>query len=155
MVKYLISSLLTCVLSLCLVSGCGAEERYDEEDESTPILYPSELAEVVSVVVTLPSDDINAGPDGDERLIGYPDCRPFFMTPQIVERYLSAAHKIDERDYMHTIIWAPCRASGTVLFADGKEAEWRIMQSGGGRLDFSDGSAEYLYCDKCPPPFVN
>jgi len=134
----------------------ATDSQYEQfnDDDPLPTLYPTELPDVLEVKVLIASEDINAAEDGNPALIGSPDCSLFQVTPALMKSYFSKTSKISDADFMHRISWASCRASGTVMFSDGKEAEWRVMQSSGGILVFPDGERMYLFCEKCSDPFV-
>jgi hypothetical protein len=84
------------------------------------------------------------------------DCRRFQLSARTVRRYFSRAMRVPAEEGEHAVDRGPCWASGTVSFADGRRAWWRIEQVGTATLVF-DGSNEAmtLYCNRCRfKPFV-
>ena len=78
-----------------------------------------------------------------------PQCKRFRLTQSNVIDYLRTAQVTTEHDYLHTLDWSPCFASGTVYFQGGVTGVWGIQQHRAGSLKLSDGRDLYLYCPKC------
>ncbi len=78
-----------------------------------------------------------------------PQCKRFRLTQSNVIDYLRTAQVVTEHDYLHTLDWSPCFASGTVYFEGGVTGVWGIQQYRAGSLKLSDGRDLYLYCPKC------
>ncbi len=122
----------------------------DEDAEFMPQLHRANLPDIDRLEIFYPSFNANA----DNPRPGDPDCSQFVVTEADVSSFLTLTSEISEQDYMHTIAWVPCQASGEVYFTDGTNAKWSLMLSSGGRLDFAEGRTVYLYCEKCKAPFV-
>ena len=78
-----------------------------------------------------------------------PQCKRFRLTRSNVIDYLRTAQVVTEQDYLHTLDWSPCFASGTVYFEGGVYGVWGIQQYRAGSLKLSDGREIYLFCPKC------
>jgi len=77
------------------------------------------------------------------------DCSRFVLTERLVRRYLSRAKQVPRGTGHSQLDWAPCSASGTVLFKNGQSAQWDISMSRVGWLAFDGKDGETLYCPKC------
>ncbi len=78
------------------------------------------------------------------------NCAGFNLSAVMIRRYFSKALKIKTTAAIdHTLDWLPCYASGTLLFANGKTAQWHIEQAQTARLTFSDTEELLLYCPRC------
>jgi hypothetical protein len=78
-----------------------------------------------------------------------PQCKRFRLAQSNVIDYLRTAQVVTEHDFLHTLDWSPCFASGTVYFEGGMTGVWGIQQYRAGSLKLSDGRDLYLYCPKC------
>ena len=76
-------------------------------------------------------------------------CKRFRLNQSNVIDYLRTAQVVSQHDYLHTLDWSPCFASGTVYFQGGVTGVWGIQQHRVGSLKLSDGRDLYLYCWKC------
>jgi len=143
--------LIAALLTMHTFSAANGIE--EEEDDFNPSLQESGLPEVVRVSVSVPSEDVQKEM-GIEHTPGDPDCSQFRVTEKDIHTYLSIAHKISRQDFMHVIEWSPCQAVGSVEFADGLQAKWRVQQYGGGTLFLPKGEEMHLFCDRCSEPFL-
>lgn len=74
------------------------------------------------------------------------NCEGFVPTAHDVRRWLRAARRVP--DFVAadaTIDMAPCMASGTVTFTDGRSGTWSLRQNGYGTLRDDSGSTTILY----------
>jgi hypothetical protein len=76
-------------------------------------------------------------------------CAKFGVDARDVQHYLRLAQVVSEHDYLHTLDWSPCYASGTVVFANGLQGVWGIQQLRAGSLKLNDGRELYLFCPQC------
>lgn len=76
-------------------------------------------------------------------------CSGFRLSNKEVLGFLHNAAKVSQHDYLHTLDWSPCYASGDVIFKDGLTGVWGIQQFRAGSLKLSDGRTIYLYCPRC------
>jgi hypothetical protein len=76
-------------------------------------------------------------------------CSGFRLSNKEVLEYLRNSAQVSEHDYLHTLDWSPCYASGDVIFKDGSTGVWGIQQLRAGSLKLSDGRTIYLYCPRC------
>jgi hypothetical protein len=139
MVKTLLAGLLVCGAAFA-----HAEGGCIEATETDPRLCPAELAAVRQVRVQHQGRPGNGAP---EPLV---DCRRFVLTPAMVRRYFARAMRVEDNRGEHAVDRGPCEAEGTLRFADGTRAWWRIEQAGTATL-LMDGSSESmtLYCNRC------
>ncbi len=77
------------------------------------------------------------------------DCSHFRLNAAAVQRFFSHADSTDQRQAQQILGWSPCYASGTLKFADGREAAWSIHGYGTGTLAIVGGQGFYVYCPDC------
>ena len=84
------------------------------------------------------------------------DCRRFRLSPPLVRRYFTRAQRVEDDRGEAAVDRGPCQAEGTLRFADGTRAHWRIEQVGTATLVRSGSQqALTLYCTRCRfKPFV-
>jgi hypothetical protein len=124
--------------------GCVAATEF------TPRLCPAQLPAVRSVRVERQGQrSAGAAETGL-------DCRRFRLSPPLVRRYLAHAQRVEDDRGEAAVDRGPCQVEGTLRFADGTRAQWRIEQVGTATL-MRDGSTQAitLYCTRCRfKPFV-
>lgn len=79
----------------------------------------------------------------------FSDCARFRMTPHLVRRYLRQAWRVSDDAAEHAVDRGPCEASGTLRFADGRRARWRIEQVGTATLVIGKQAPVILACPDC------
>ena len=123
------------ILSLLLAAtGCSAGT------EQMPPLCPTGLPAIHSL--TVERSGYAASPSGDPR----PNCSAFRPTPAQVRAYLMKAKRVpDFQAADATIDMVPCRARGTVTFADGRRGRWEVEQARFGNIVVVGRSKMLLY----------
>lgn len=118
--------------------------------EFAPRLCPTQLPVVRSVRVEKQGQR-SAGPA--EPLV---DCSKFRLSPKLVRRYFARAQRVADDRGEAAVDRGPCDAEGTLRFADGTRAHWRIEQVGTATLLRSGGTQPILlYCTRCRfRPFI-
>lgn len=76
-------------------------------------------------------------------------CSHFRMTNSQVRRYFSNAKRVEQNEAHHALDWSPCGARGSVIFRDGKTAEWAISEFRVGTITLPDGKELAVYCPTC------
>ncbi|MES2820492.1 MAG: hypothetical protein V4812_16080 [Pseudomonadota bacterium] len=114
------------------------------DDGLTPTLYPLDLPGITDLVIVQASVQVAQNEE---------DCSAFEMTEKDVRRYFAQAQRIEQQDYSHMVDWSSCQATGTVAFADGSRANWRLQRYRAGLLVYPDGREQHLYCAQCAEPF--
>lgn len=77
------------------------------------------------------------------------DCSSFKVNERHLRRFWSRAKETNDNEAHHTLDWLPCYASGTLQFANGKQAAWSVNQAGIGSLSIEGKDAMVLYCPSC------
>ncbi len=123
------------ILSLLMVAtGCTAGT------EQTPPLCPTGLPAIRSVAVV--RSGYAAGPVTDPAL----RCSDFRPTAAQVRAYLVKAKRIpDFQSADATVDMVPCRARGTVRFADGRRGQWEVGQARFGNITVAGRPKILLY----------
>ncbi|MET1078645.1 MAG: hypothetical protein ABWY06_11570 [Pseudomonas sp.] len=125
---------------LASLSAC----THATDDGLTPTLRPLDLPAISALSVSQAAEKVD---QGDE------DCTGFEVSEADARQYFAGAQQIDHYDYRHIVDWSACQASGTLQFADGSQANWRLQRYRAGLLVYPDGSEKYLYCAQCSAPF--
>lgn len=119
---------------LMAAAGCTAGT------EQTPPLCRTGLPAIRSVAVV--RSGYAAGPVTDPAL----RCSDFRPTAAQVRTYLTRAKRVpDFQSADATIDMVPCRARGTVRFADGRRGQWEVEQARFGNVTVSGRSKMLLY----------
>ena len=71
-------------------------------------------------------------------------CKKFRPTVRQVKNYFQKAYSVP-RTYGTNERYAPCVASGTIVFSDFGKAEWAISSGGAGSLTWNEGDHVYLF----------
>lgn len=116
------------------------------EDDIKPLTTETRLPKVTTVKIT--ENGAVAPAAADISL----NCSAFHLSKKDVVEYLRKAREVSQADYLHTLDWSPCFASGTVSFANGLRGTWGIQQLRAGSLKLNDGRMLYLYCPTCRAP---
>lgn len=126
------------VIAITLLSG-----PQELEDDIAPLMKETGLPKIASVRIA--ENGAVAPAAADISL----NCSAFQLRKKDVVEYLRKAKEVSQADYLHTLDWSPCFASGTVTFANGLTGTWGIQQLRAGSLKFTDGRTLYLYCPTC------
>lgn len=119
---------------LVAVAGCIAGT------ELTPPLCPTGLPAIRSVAVV--RSGYAVGPVTDPSL----RCSTFRPTAAQVRAYLTRARRVpDFPSADATIDMVPCRARGTVRFADGRRGRWEVEQARFGNITMAGRPKMLLY----------
>jgi hypothetical protein len=111
---------------LCITAASAAEEwRYQP-------------GKVVKVTISE-----NAAVDTHSSGAGEEDCKPFRLTSAAVRSYFRKAQAIEDT---HDYQWSGCKASGSIVFANGDRGEWQINSSRLGFLNLKDGRSFAFFC---------
>jgi hypothetical protein len=122
------------VALLLTAAGCTAGTEY------TPPLCPTGLPAIRSI--TIERSGYAAGPVGDPSI----RCSTFRPTPAQVRAYLTKARRVpDFRSADATIDMVPCRARGSVTFANGRRGKWEVEQARFGNIVVPGRSKMLLY----------
>jgi len=82
------------------------------------------------------------------------NCSQLELTSEIVKYYFSRAGEISRDDSLELVNVSPCRAHGTILTRDGRQAEWVLGILREGKLKWNNGKTVPTFCAKCSgPPF--
>ena len=130
---------------LMIASGCSTGT------EQTPPLCPTGLPTIRSV--TVKRSGYSATPTNDPRL----RCSAFRPTSAQVRAYLRKAKRVpDYQSADATIDMVPCRARGTVTFADGRRGRWEVEQARFGNVVVAGRPKMLLYTvEKLGKPFFD
>ncbi|MDM0031475.1 hypothetical protein QTI33_04895 [Variovorax sp. J22P271] len=71
-------------------------------------------------------------------------CKKFRPTARQVKNYFQKAYSVP-RTYGTNDRYAPCVASGTIVFSDLGKAEWAISSGGAGSLTWNEDDHVYLF----------
>jgi hypothetical protein len=151
MVKQLLRYAAGCLLGVVgLVGPALAEGGCLDATATTPRLCPADLPAVRSVQVQKQAQVSSA------QAQPYSDCSRFRLSAANVRRYFARAQRVEDDRGESAVDRGPCEAEGTLRFADGTRAQWRIEQVGTATL-VREGSGERitLFCTLCRfRPFV-
>ena len=123
------------ILSLLLTTaGCSAGT------EQTPPLCPTGLPAIRSV--TIEQSGYAATPVREPGL----DCATFRPSAAQIRAYLGKAKRVpDYQSADATIDMVPCKARGTVRFADGRRGRWEVEQARFGNITVAGRPKMLLY----------
>lgn len=123
---------------------CAVQAACSESSEFLPALCPVKLPRIVKISIT--ENGIKAKQDGADTT----DCKNFKLNASQVRRYFGKAMQVkDELDARAKLDWSPCSATGSMVFADGRTANWQIGQTQVGTLMWDGGETVQLYCPGC------
>lgn len=148
----MVSGLLRCAV-VCLLgttTAVHAEGGCLDATATTPRLCPADLPAVRSVRVEKQAQATSA------QAQPFSDCSRFRLSSATVRRYFARALRVEDNRGEHAVDRGPCEAEGTLRFADGSQAQWRIEQVGTATV-VREGSSERitLFCTRCRfAPFV-
>ncbi len=123
------------ILSLLMAAaGCTAGT------ELTPPLCPTGLPAIRSVAVTRSGYAVGPVTDPSMR------CSTFRPTAAQVRAYLTRAKRVPDLQSADAAIdMVPCRARGTVRFADGRRGQWEVEQARFGNVTVAGRPKVLLY----------
>jgi hypothetical protein len=135
------------VLWLWMTAACASPGACAEATQWQPRLCPAGLPQVRAVTV------LEQG-RGSEQASGsgqpFADCSKFTLSPALVRRYFTAAQRVVDARGESAVERGPCHATGTLRFADGRRAQWRIEQIGSATLQIAGDAAPItLACPRC------
>ncbi|MBO9648042.1 MAG: hypothetical protein J7605_05980 [Variovorax sp.] len=91
--------------------------------------------------VTIEETGLNANPN-DEMFAR--DCKHFKPTATQIKSFFSKAYSVPRRWAINER-YAPCYATGSIMFDDFGPARWSISSGGVGSLSWTDGDDVYLF----------
>ncbi|MBZ8141129.1 hypothetical protein CLD22_14600 [Rubrivivax gelatinosus] len=129
---------------LVALPGAPAWAACVEATEDMPRTCSSRLPGVAAVAVT--EDRLPSAPDAER----WADCQRFRVTAATVRRFVARARQVDDPRGEAALDRGPCHALGSLRFADGRRATWRLDQAGTMTLAFEDGDPSVnLVCARC------
>ena len=112
--------------------------------EFEPPLCPAHLPAIEKIIISNTAQ-AQAGWSPAERNA----CKDFRPTEAEVRGFFTRAQETTPQAVHYTLPESPCYAEGSLIFRDGKGADWTLRQLSLGTIFLKDGTVKTLYCPDC------
>lgn len=135
---------------LCSSIALALDKRRDMEpggDGTEPMRYKLKMPKIARIkIIENPREaTFDADPTNPQKCSSI-----FVLKEKDIRMFLTRTDEVTEAAYKKSLPLSPCRASGTLEFSDGRNAEWEIRSFQTGIIKIGkDGKTIFLYCPKC------